>query len=202
MSGLDDPTIYYVGVVNPAGESPTKVTTYFDKWQLAMLAPRMRGLPMHIDHNWEVDGVRVPPSGMIHDAWICPETEQLIIKYSLNEAPTGKLAHWLQSKSHDDARHKMFELSIGYDIGMQKKGDRGEVPVFNFVREVSICWKGARKNTHILHPKKTKAAVPPPAIKDIDRSIKPPASSLKRPRETKDLFYHFRQNSRRKWLEN
>ncbi|MEK6883668.1 MAG: hypothetical protein AABY22_28830, partial [Nanoarchaeota archaeon] len=138
-----DDDLIYIGIANPKGESIFKESTYLDESQLDELAPRMHGLPVHIDHRLCTDkGEKVPPCGYVVKGVIHPVHKNLWIGFHLADTPMGEFARKLIKE------HKMNELSLGYDIGMKNKpGSKFGTPIFNTVNEVSICWQGAREGT-------------------------------------------------------
>lgn len=138
-----DDTVYSA-VFNPKGEDPMRHSTYLDAFQLKQLADKIAGIPVYINHMTHVGSKEVEPSGKVISARIDPKTGNLVGQYKLFDTKMGKMAKKLQNNL---GKASMQEVSIGYDVGFNTKS---KLPVYNEVKEVSICWKGAREGTFIL----------------------------------------------------
>ncbi len=145
-----NPTIHF-GIVNPKGDDDYTSTTYYTKHQLKLLAPLLRGFPLHINHVTENErGEPIEPSGMILHGHIHSKTGALWVAFVRFDTPNGELAGCLLGENGilpEDLR--MSELSLGYKVMKTMQADGFMEPTHNSASEVSICWKGARENTEI-----------------------------------------------------
>lgn len=139
------PVIYH-GILNPKGEHDTKDTTFFTQSQLKRLSNELLGIPIKIHHIHKgKDNKEIDPSGYMLGGYVNEKTGALHGSFFLCDTPNGEIAKVLTGeKGNLPYSHQMHELSMGYDIGL-KDGKA----VSNRLKEVSLCWKGAREGTKI-----------------------------------------------------
>lgn len=138
----DDDKIY-VGYLNPPPESNDKDTTYFTESRLndALEKKLFDNLPIYINHNTKDDkGNDLDSVGKVLSAH--QDENGLKIFFELSEKnKSNELAKALMSGDFG-----MKGLSMGYDILLDEDGKA----VNNIPKEVSICYEGQRRGTHIM----------------------------------------------------
>lgn len=139
-----------IGFLNPPGEPDDKNTTYFTKSQLEKLNKKFNDhrhgkVHLYINHKTkDKDGKSYEPSGEVISSTI-DEEGRLKIAAIVYDNHNGKLAQ----KFINDKKMPMREFSMGYEVLMKDLGDEGYQKIDNIIKEVSICYRGAREGTRI-----------------------------------------------------
>jgi hypothetical protein len=134
----------YNAVFNPPGEHNDKLTTYLTQYQLDETAKKLEGIPVYIEHVLHnKDGDPIQPCGVV----LCGrvnDNKKLYGSFVLNDTQNGLFA------KHLIEHYGMNEVSLGYEIKQIKDTKTGlSIPFANKVKEVSLCFKGAREGTQI-----------------------------------------------------
>jgi len=139
-----------IGFLNPPGEPDDKNTTYFTKSQLEKLNRKFNDhrhgkVHLYINHKTkDKDGKPYEPSGEVISSTIDKEG-RLKIAAIVYDNHNGKLAQ----KFINDKNMPMRDFSMGYEVLMKDLGDEGYQKIDNIIKEVSICYRGAREGTRI-----------------------------------------------------
>lgn len=146
---LEDATVYY-GVVNPAGEKEGWKTTFPSEYQLPKIAKTLPGVQLHINHflkkGDQQKGVKkVAPAGEIIEAMVHPKSGELWASFVIYEnTHNGNIANNMLNNLGKDKN--ATGLSLGYRVALDPKTKNKKATQ---ITDLSLCWKGARKNTII-----------------------------------------------------
>lgn len=138
----------YWGVVTPKGEPNSKSTYYFQECQLKQLSKEIVGLPVKISHNHVLkNGKTSPPAGVVLYGHVHSKTGQVWAGFVRSDNLTGELAGTLLGEDESlPPDYRMGELSLGFDIITDQATG---VPIGHTVKELSICYAGARPGCQI-----------------------------------------------------
>jgi hypothetical protein len=141
------PKIYWV-VATPKGEPNSKSTYYFQECQMKQLAQEVVGLPLKISHNHVLkNGKESPPAGIVVQGHVHPQTGDVWAGFITYDNPTGRLARtFLGEDEVLPPELRMRETSLGFDIITDLASG---VPRGHILKELSICYSGARPGCEI-----------------------------------------------------
>lgn len=140
--------LIYVAVANPKGEGNHEFSEFMQHNQLVASEKDVVGLPLYINHNTpETLGQPVEASGIVTNGHVDREGK-LVVGFTTFDNANGRLAKTLlgQDGKLPPELH-MKEVSLGYDL---KKDAVTGMPMFHKIKELSICYEGARDGTKIL----------------------------------------------------
>lgn len=140
--------LIYVAVANPKGEPNNELSEFMQQNQLVVAEKDVVGIPVFINHNTpETLGVPVEPSGIVTNGHVDQEGK-LLLGFTMFNNENGNMAKTLLGQDGKlPPALQMSEVSLGYDM---KKDAVTGIPMFHKIKEVSICYEGARDGTKIL----------------------------------------------------